>query len=1144
MSILLCSNVLLPWRYVTDHATVNKLLKIMRVTAILLLGACLQVAAKGRAQNITLSERNAPIEKVLQIIEKQANVSFYYKIELLQNAGPVSINVKNGSLKQVLDFCFNNQPLTYEVFDKVVVIKPKITPPANINEVLKQLPWGTKISGHIIGEGGEQLVGASIRILQRGKLISSGVSNEKGEFRLGAEFENGTYVLEVTYIGYEKLIREIKLPDLQIAVIVMKKSASVLDEVQYTAYSSTSMRYNTGDITTISSKEIARNPVPNVLQALQGRVAGMFVAQQTGVPNGAFQVQIRSLNTLSGGAKSAPNIIPAGGQPLYIVDGVEYPANGPLPMLNFGQNINQFRLNGNALNYLDPSTFESISVLKGADATAIYGSRGAFGVIIITTKKAKAGKPSLNVNASYGFTELGKYVDYMNTQEYLAVRHNAMVNDNKTPAATDYDLNGTWDSTVSNNWKDFYLGEHAPTTRLNATYSGGSANSNFLLGANYSTIANIQRSKGSIRAGGMNFSMNTATNDRKFTTSLSGSYTNNVDDMVQADFAGSTGLSLAPNSPSPILPDGKLNWETGTNPAAVLNSLYRNNTDNLVANASLVFTPIKGLSFTAAGGFNLLTAKEFSGRPSAYFNPATFTASNTWSAVNQYRIRTFSADPRAEYNTILFGKGRLNLMAGGSIRDIVTQSTYMNGTGFASDELLLNPANAVAANMSTQYSVIPKRYIGGFGIISFRWAEKYILSLNGRRDGSSVFGNNKQFGNFGSVGGGWIVSEEPWFKPLRNVISFLKFKGSYALVGGSAIDAYKYINTYGLSSNSYGGGIALTPQNLSNPYLHWETNHNTDVGVNLELLKGVVNIEAIYYYNKVGDQLTSQPLSSITGFTDFSINSPAHIHSYGSEFTVSTRNISTKNFTWTSRINATIPHTRLTVYPGLDKLVNNFNYEIGKPITGIKLYKYAGVDPATGVYNFYNADGVKGDYTPFLSPKQLNATTDRTEFVDMAPKYYAGILNSFTYKGISMDFLITVTNRIGPNYLAFQTYPLGTFNVNYPKDIADKRWMKEGDVTDVPKASAGAAAFLSQNNFVSSTGAYSRATYARLQNLSISYRLPAKLIQRARMAGLSVYAAGQNLYTISKYHNLDPENMLAGRTPPLRVYTIGINLNY
>jgi hypothetical protein len=196
------------------------------------------------------------------------------------------------------------------------------------------------------------------------------------------------------------------------------------------------------------------------------------------------------------------------------------------------------------------------------------------------------------------------------------------------------------------------------------------------------------------------------------------------------------------------------------------------------------------------------------------------------------------------------------------------------------------------------------------------------------------------------------------------------------------------------------------------------------------------------------------------------------------------------------------------------------------------------------MHNFYNADGVKGEYTPFLSPKQLDPIKDRTAFVNLAPKYYGGILNSLNYKNFSMDFLVTVTNRMGPDFLAFQNLPLGWVNTNFPAAIADKRWRKPGDVTTVPKASTSASAFLDQNNFINSTGAYSDATYARLQNLSIAYHLPNKLIQKARMTALSVYAAGQNLYTISKYHNLDPENMQASHTPPLRVYTLGINLTY
>jgi hypothetical protein len=179
-----------------------------------------------------------------------------------------------------------------------------------------------------------------------------------------------------------------------------------------------------------------------------------------------------------------------------------------------------------------------------------------------------------------------------------------------------------------------------------------------------------------------------------------------------------------------------------------------------------------------------------------------------------------------------------------------------------------------------------------------------------------------------------------------------------------------------------------------------------------------------------------------------------------------------------------------------------------------------------------------------LTTSTLNFTKDRTEFVDFAPKFYGGILNSFTYKNFSMDFQVSITSRKGPDYLAYQSFPAGSFNSNFPVDIASQRWMKPGDDAKVRKATTSFLGYFNQNNYNSSTGGVSDATYARLQNLSISYRLPAKLLQKAHMSALSVYAAGQNLYTISKYKNLDPENMLGGRMPPLRVYTIGLNLTY
>ena len=1113
----------------------------MRLSAVILMG-CLHLSAAvfGQEKEINLSVKNESLEKVFTQLEKQSGYSLFYKIELIKSLPRVTVDIRHATIKQAMDLCLQNEPLTYSIIKKTVVISPKVT--INYTAPNTQGRQAFIVRGKVVDKKGLGLPSVTVALKDTRYAWTTG---QEGTFTAAllqdAADANKELVLIFSSVGYAR--KEVNVGGITTQmIIIMQESVNTLDEIQTTAYSKTSKRFNTGDITTVTSEEIARNPVSNVLQALQGRVPGMFVSEQTGAPNGAFKVQIRSLNTLSGGAQTSPNIVTYGGQPLYIIDGVEYPAGSSLPMANGVAGV-QAQIYGNALNYIDPSQIESINVLKGADATSIYGSRGAFGVILITTKKAAAGKPSLNLSVYHGISELGSSPKLMNTKEYLAMRRDAFAQDSVKPGPLDYDLNGTWDTTKFTDWQKFFLGGHAPTTRANATYTGGSANSSFLIGANYNTLGNVEFSNGSVRSGGLNFNMNTSTNDKKFVMSLSGSYATNTDDMVSVDYTGTSGTLAAPDAPDLYLPNGKLNWSTGSNPAAYLNSIYKNVTDNLLANTTLTYTPVKGLIFTASGGYSLLSAKEFNGKPSSVFNPATFVTANTSSSINTYSIRTISADPRVEF-LHTWGKGRLDLIAGGSLRDRVNTTNFIGGSGFLSDALLRNPASANVANISTVYSVVPNRYIGGFATLNFRWADKYILNLNGRRDGSSVFGNNRQFGNFGSATGAWIISEEPWFKSLRPVVDFLKIRAGYGMVGGSSITPYSYINTYGISSNSYEGGLGLSPQNLANPYLHWETGRNTEVGLNFDLFKGIVNVDAMYYSDRIGDQLTNQPLASITGFTSFIVNSPAKIHSYGSELTIITKNIRKKDFTWETKINLTIPRTKLDAYPGLGNLVNNVNYEIGKPITGIKLYKFAGVDPAKGVYNFYNAAGQKGQYTPILSPVQLNPLTDRNQFVDLAPKFYGGILNSFTYKNFSMDFLVTVTNRMGPNYYGFQSFPLGQPNTNAPANIAAKRWMKPGDVTTVPKATQGFLGFLDQNNFINSTGAYSNATYARLQNLSISYRLPNKLLQSAHIAGLSVYLAGQNLLTVSQYGELDPENMSAGHMPPLRVFTCGLNANF
>src|SRR5260221_5172286 len=291
-----------------------------------------------------------------------------------------------------------------------------------------------------------------------------------------------------------------------------------------------------------------------------------------------------------------------------------------------------------------------------------------------------------------------------------------------------------------------------------------------------------------------------------------------------------------------------------------------------------------------------------------------------------------------------------------------------------------------------------------------------------------------------------------------------------------------------------------------------------------------------YYYNKSSNLLTRQSLATTTGFGFFTVNSDAVIRNNGWEFVVNTTNIKSTNLTWTTGFNASLPHSKLLALSTLGNVTGNFI--LGKPVTGRTLYNYAGVDPQTGNYNFTNAAGVKGEHLFDLKP------ADRTEFVDLAPKIYGGMQNTITYKNFSLNFNIVYTNRKGLNFLGQQTLLPGLINSNTVTATLN-RWQKPGDVTNIPKLTTSILNVLfGQGNFTNSTGGYNDASYARLENASLSYHVNSSYLQRLHIKSLTVYAQGQNLFTLSKYKDLDPENLSARAIPPLRVLTAGINLTF
>ena len=1096
----------------------------MKMTFILLFCCALHVCATGLSQQVTLRKNNVTLEEVFKEIRRQTGFNFLITSASLQYAKRVSLDVQKASLSEVMAICAKDQDFSYQIVGKSIVVKAKS------NYTLQYLsPDFAVVRGKVVNEKMEPLVGASVKV----KGENRGVQTDKdGNFLIAGNVAGFTVL--ISYLGYE--LREATLKGPNLNMIVMKATSSELDNVQITAYGTTTKRMATGNITTISAKEIAKSPARNVIEIIQGQVPGLFVQQQSGLPGTPFNMMIRGKQTFSGNS-----------QPLIIVDGVAYPTER-LPLYQpsgvTDQNYNNILKGGSPLDYLDPSIIASIEVLKDADATSIYGSRGAYGVILITTKKGKAGPARFDLTAATGVTVRGTAPQMLNTEEYLMLRREAKKNDNAAITAADNDLNGNWPQDRYTNWVKELTGNHATIQRVNGTYSGGTGLTNFLIGGNYRRQTNIQLGKGAVKDGGVNFNVNNRTANNKLNISLSGSYSVTTNDMIPYDFSSGSSTTRAPNAPKLFLPDGSLNWEQNSNPAAAMNLIYKNTTNNLTSSLDLSYEPVKGLIVKATASYNNISAKELRAQPSTFYNPGT--AYQTTSTLNLYNVRNFTLDPTISYSRKLGSKGRLSVTTGATLQDRLTYSTYTTGNNFLSDAMLYNPsfADALTAtgqpNISTVYNQFPNKYIGFLGIINYNWADKYLLNLNGRRDGSTKFGPGKQYGNFGSIGAGWILSKEEWFKTLVPVISFAKLRGSIGTVGGDDIDNYLFLATYVRNSILYQGSLTLYSNALANDQLHWENNRKAEVAITLAFIRDRLTVDVSYYNNRTSDQLTAQLLPTTTGFQTRVVNSPAIIDNWGYEMELNSKNISGKDFTWTSRLALTLPKNKLVAYPGLENLTVNNDFVIGKPVQGVKLFQYAGVNPETGVYNFYNAKGEKGSFRTLVDPVTLNENTDRTAFVDLTPKYYGSLNNSFSCKGLTLDILFLFTNRMGKNFLGSQFYSAGGPE-NVPT-LALRRWQKPGDITDVPKASQDIGALFMQNNFTRSTGAYSRATYARLQNVQLAYALPAALLKKIRVTNLSIFAQGSNLLTISKFGDLDPENLGAGMAP-LRSFTGGIRVS-
>jgi TonB-linked SusC/RagA family outer membrane protein len=1111
----------------------------MRLTGVILLAFCLQVSARSDAQQrIAINVRNVSLQKLFSEIEKKTSYTFFYDVTILKETKPVTVVIKDATVEEILRQALVGQALEYKITDKTIFVKKERKAVVEATPVDTGRGATIRVKGVVLTEAGVPVQGANVTIKQTEK---GTITNARGEFELSA-VPTGD-VLVFSYVGYAP--QNFTVKDGGQIRINMKVAQNELDKAVVQAYGMTTQRLTTGDIGTVTAEEIEKVPVMNPLLALEGRISGLDVNMTSGYASAPVKVELR------GRANINPLFT---SDPLYIIDGVPLTVNE----LAFNPNntssyttgsfgFDQLSLspaNGQSPFFsINSADIESIQVLKDADATAIYGSRGANGVILVTTKRGKAGKTVFNLNVQEGSTRVDRFWNMMNTSQYLSMRRQAFYNSGTSPSPlTDFDVNGTWDTAKSTNWQKALWGGIGRDINVQTSLSGGDSRTTFRISGGYSRSTGITTVSGADQRASVSLNLSHNSLDNKLSINSASSFSYTQSNMI--NLPGN--VRMAPDAPAIYDSTGNLNWagwggDKGNTqaerlyPFGGLKLPYTGKTDFLTSSLGINYVVIRGLKVSASFGYNIAQGKQIVVDPIAAQSPLTNNPTGSMTLGSNQNIN-WIFEPQLTYSSWI-SKGKVDILFGATLSQNNTEATSASGSGYTSDILLNNLSSAPIFSATDNYGEY--KYFGIFGRITYNLENMYVLDLNARRDGSSRFGSGKQFGNFGSVGAAWIVSEEKWLKRVLPLyVSFVKLRGSYGTTGSDAIPNYSYLSQYVSNGYSYNNQTALTPLIDPNPDFRWQSNKKLEAAFNLGFVKDRVNIQVAWYRDRCGNQLVSFPTPNFTGFNSVIENSPALVQNVGWEFTISAHIIKTRKFNWSLNFNTAINRNKLVAYPDFSQSPFTKTLKIGQPLNMQYALHYIGVDPETGQYSFYDQNH-DGNIRYIPGHPELG---DDSYVVHTAPKFFGGLGMSINYGSVNINLLFNFKDQIGKNaFLNLNGVP-GVANNNVPAALFGEQWQRPG-------ANSTYAKFLTTTpvwygDFQESDGAYTDASFVRLSSLSVSYSLPANFLKKAGIQGCNLFFNTNNVLTITKYKGIDPETQNFGSLPPTKTIVGGINFNF
>ena len=1084
----------------------------MKLTAFIFTIVCLHVSATGFSQKIAMYVKNKPLAAVFSDIEQQSGYKFFYDNKLVQKANKVTVDFRSGSIREVMDEVMKTQPLTYSIIDKTIVIKKKAEatqdPQSGVNPGridMKDSNYGItlpdierklaamllnkpadpksvdlKVRGKVLDEKGIGLPGVSIVMkgTQRGT-----TTDGEGTFQLDVTDRDA--VLIFSFVGY--LSKEIAVGSQTMIDVTLQVDNRSLEEIVVVGYGTVKKSDLTGSLSQVKAKELNAYPSNNVLQALSGRAAGVQVLQNTGAPGAGVSVRIRGANSLLGG-----------NEPLYVVDG--FPTNGGNPTV------------------LNNADIESIEILKDASATAIYGSRGANGVVLITTKRGKAGKTNVDFETSYSVQKLRKRLDMMNAKEYATFYNEQAANDKLSPYFSQAQIDGMGEGF---DWQSLVF-RTAPMKTTSLSVSGGNEKTQFSISG--STFNQDGIIKGSDYK---RYSLRTNINhtiSKMFSVNFSGTLSRLQTGRKDSEGGGRgssliSGGIMAPPSLSPYNDDGSYRILATAYPFVatdMVNPLnFINEQNNQVKanvallNAALIFKPIEEITIKISGG-----VENRDDRTDNYTS-RNFVRSSGAATVETNQITSLLSENTISYNKTFGLKHSISAVAGFTYQDFLATKLTGSGVGFlsnATETYDLGSSSTPGIPGSSYSKSVLLSYLAR---VNYGYDGKYLATISMRRDGSSKYSEGDKWGVFPSAALAWRVSNEEFLKN-SSVVSDLKVRASWGLTGSQAINAYATLNQLDAGKTIFGDALynTFSPTTTLPGRLKWETTEQKDVGIDFGILKNRIVITADYYIKNTRDLLNRVTLPSSLGYTT-TIQNVGEVQNRGFEFGIDSR-VLTGDFKWD--INANISFNRNKVVKlnaGQDILGGTINTVVindasnilreGRPIGQFSGYVEAGYDEK-GKIKYVDTDK-DGAIT----------IKDKTYIGNPNPDFIYGINSTMSYKNFDLTlFLQGVQGNDMFNANAASGAIDFGFGLNMPREVYLNHWSPTNTNAKYPIISNSVNARVS-NRFIED------GSYLRLKNIQLAYNFPLSKWGVKWIRTAQLYASAQNVLTFTKYSWWDPE---------------------